>query len=78
MAKKFKNVKILWAREPYNYLQAKELGRHIITIPPTIIEKIEKFGKSYSQLTIETVGTFLIDMQILILEYNRIGCGGRI
>ena len=34
--KKFKNVEILWAsvREPYNYLQAKQLGCHIITIPP--------------------------------------------
>ena len=34
MAKKFKNVEILWAsvREPYNYTQAKQLGCHIITI----------------------------------------------
>ncbi len=63
MAKKFKNVKILWAsvREPYNYLQAKKLGCHIITIPPSIIEKIGKFGKSFNQLTIQTVKNFLID-----------------
>ena len=63
MAKKFKNVEILWAsvREPYNYLQAKQLGCHIITIPPSTIEKIEKFGKSFNQLTIETVKNFLID-----------------
>ena len=63
MAKKFKNVEILWAsvREPYNYTQAKQLGCHIITIPPNIIEKIAKFGKSYQQLTIETVKTFLVD-----------------
>ena len=63
LAKKFKNVEILWAsvREPYNYLQAKQLGCHIITIPPAVIEKIEKFGKSFSQLTIETVKAFLID-----------------
>ena len=62
-AKKFKNVEILWAsvREPYNYLQAKQLGCHIITIPPSIIEKIEKFGKSFDQLTKETVKAFLID-----------------
>ena len=47
-AKKFKNVEILWAsvREPYNYLQAKQLGCHIITVPPAMIEKIEKFGKT--------------------------------
>ncbi len=63
MAKKFKNVEILWAsvREPYNYTQAKQLGCHIITIPPSIIEKIQKFGKSYQNLTTETVKAFLID-----------------
>ena len=62
-SKKFKNVEILWAsvREPYNYIQAKNLGCHIITVPPSIIEKIQKFGKSFSKLTIETVKTFLID-----------------
>ena len=63
MAKKFKNVEILWAsvREPYNYLQAKQLGCHIITIPPTTIEKIENFGKTFDQLTKETVKAFLLD-----------------
>ena len=63
LAKKFKNVEILWAsvREPYNYLQAKQLGCHIITIPPSIIEKIQKFGKSFNQLTQETVKAFLVD-----------------
>ena len=63
MAKKFKNVEILWAsvREPYNYLQAKQLQCHIITIPPSIIEKIEQFGKTFEQLTKETVKTFLVD-----------------
>ena len=63
LAKKFMNVEILWAsvREPYNYLQAKQLGCHIITIPPSIIEKIQKFGKSFDQLTQETVKAFLVD-----------------
>ena len=65
MAKKFKNVEILWAsvREPYNFTQAKQLGCHIITIPPSTIEKIEKFGKSFKQLTNETVLGFLKDSQ---------------
>ena len=63
LTQKNKNVEILWAstREPYNYIQAKQLGCHIITVPPTIIEKIQKFGKSFDQLTVETVKTFLID-----------------
>ena len=63
LAKKFKNVEILWAstREPYNYLQAKKMNCHIITVPPSIIEKIEKFGKTFQKLTTDTVKTFLID-----------------
>ena len=63
LAKNYKNVEILWAsvREPYNYLQAKQVGCHIVTIPPSIIEKIENFGKSFDQLTRETVAAFLVD-----------------
>ena len=63
LAKKFKKVKILWAsvREPYNYLHARKIGCHIITVPPNIIEKIESFGKSYNKLTLETVKTFISD-----------------
>ena len=63
MAKSYKNVKILWAsvREPYNYIQACQIGCDIITVPPKIIEKIENFGKSYKQLTHETVAGFLKD-----------------
>jgi transaldolase len=63
LAKNYKNVEILWAsvREPYNYLQAKQLGCHIITVPPAIIEKIENFGKKFDILTKETVNAFLID-----------------
>ena len=62
-AKKFKNVEILWAstREPYNYLQSKQIGCHIITIPPNIINKIENFGSSFQELTIKTVKGFLSD-----------------
>ena len=63
LAKRYKNVEILWAsvREPYNYLQAKQLGCHIITVPPAIIEKIQNFGKKFSDLTLDTVKGFLID-----------------
>ena len=62
-SKKFKNVSILWAsvREPYNYIQAKQIGCHVITIPPSIIDKIEKFGKTFDELTKETVKNFLVD-----------------
>ena len=63
LSKNFQNVQILWAsvREPYNFTQAKQLGCDIITIPPNIIEKIENFGKSFNQLTHETVKAFYDD-----------------
>ena len=63
ISKSFKNVEILWAsvREPYNYLQSKQMGCHIITVPPKIIEKIENFGKTFKVLTKETVKGFLED-----------------
>jgi len=63
LSKKYNNIKILWAstREPYNFTQAKQMNCDIITMPEKIIEKIYKFGASFSSLTIKTVKTFLID-----------------
>ena len=62
-AKSYKNVEILWAstREAYNFTNAKQLGCHIITAPPSIIEKIINFGNSFSTLTTSTVKAFLLD-----------------
>ena len=63
LAKKMKKVEILWAstREAYNYLQAKNCGCSIITMPPAVIYKISKFGKTYQELTLDTVKKFLQD-----------------
>ena len=63
LTKKMKKVEILWAstREVYNYSQAKDCGCSIITMPPAIIEKISKFGKTYQELTLDTVRKFLKD-----------------
>ena len=63
LTKKLRNVKILWAstREAYNYLQAKNCGCSIITMPSAIVEKISRFGKTYQELTLNTVKKFLKD-----------------
>ena len=63
LTKKMKKVEILWAstREAYNYLQAKNYGCQIITMPPSIIQKISKFGKTHRELTLDTVKKFLKD-----------------
>jgi len=63
MTKSKQKVEILWAstREPYNYSQAKQIGCQIITMPPKVIEKVSNFGKSFDQLTKDTVRAFLKD-----------------
>ena len=63
LVKKNKKIEILWAstREAYNFIQAKKLGCNIITMPPKIINQITSFGKSFNQLTLETVKGFLDD-----------------
>ena len=63
LTKKYKNIEILWAstREAYNFLQAKNLGCEIITMPSQIIEKIENFGKDFNTLTLDTVKGFFQD-----------------
>ena len=63
LTKKYNKIQILWAstREPYNFIQAKQIGCNIITMPTKIIEKVSKFGKSFQSLTIDTVKKFLID-----------------
>ena len=65
LTKKYKNIEILWAstREAYNFLQAKDLECEIITMPPKIIEKIKKFGKSFNSLTLDKVKSFLLDSE---------------
>jgi len=63
LSKNYKNVSILWAstREAYNFTQARQLKCDIITIPPSLIEKIEIFGNTFDQLTKQTVNGFLAD-----------------
>ena len=63
LTKKLRNIEILWAstREAYNYTEANSYGCSIITAPASIIEKISKFGKSYQELTLDTVKKFLKD-----------------
>jgi len=63
LTKRNKKIEILWAstREAYNYIQAKQLNCHIITMPPKTINQISSFGKSAKTMTLETVKGFLED-----------------
>ena len=63
LVKKCKKIEILWAstREAYNFIQARQLNCHIITMPPKVINQISSFGKSAQKMTLETVKGFLED-----------------
>jgi len=63
LSKKFKNVEILWAstREVLNIFQAEKLGCQIITVPNSILSKLNYLGYSHSKLQIDTVKQFYND-----------------
>jgi len=66
LCKKYKNVEILWAsvREPYNIIQAEKCSCHIITVPPSILKKINLFNKNLNSYSIETVKSFYEDAKL--------------
>ena len=57
------NLQLLWAstRELWNIFQAHEIGCHIITVPPSILEKLKNLHKNLEDLSQETVRTFYKD-----------------
>ena len=63
LTKKTKNIEILWAstREAYNFIQARQLKCHIITMPPKVINQVNSFGRSSQLMTLDTVRGFLKD-----------------
>lgn len=56
-------IKFLWAspREVYNYVQAQEIGCHIITMTPDLIKKLSGLGKNLTQFSLDTVNMFYND-----------------
>lgn len=56
-------IEFLWAstREPFNYVQAERSGCDIITMPPSIIKKMDTFGKNLEKYSLETVKMFYDD-----------------
>ena len=63
MVREFKNAEVLWAstREVYNIIQAEEAGCHIITMPYSLIKKMDAFGKDLNEYSRETAETFFQD-----------------
>ena len=63
LSKNFKNIKILWAsvREPFNLIQAQNIGCHIITVPKETFKKTKNFNKNLFKYSKETVKMFYDD-----------------
>tara|TARA_B100001113_G_C21046756_1_gene594869 strand:+ start:394 stop:1104 length:711 start_codon:yes stop_codon:yes gene_type:complete len=61
--KDFKNTEILWAspREIFNLFQAINCGCHIITLPNSLLNKLELQSKDLTEYSLETVKMFYED-----------------
>jgi transaldolase len=63
-ARRTPNVEIIWAstREPFNVVEADDLGCHIITAPADILKKLTALGsKSAAELSVDAVKAFRSD-----------------
>ena len=60
-----KNCKILWAgcREVYTINSAIKANCHIITVPDTIIDKLQLLNKNLTEYSIERIKIFKQDAQ---------------
>lgn len=57
------SISLLWAspREPLNFIHAVASGSDIITMTPTLIQKVAAFGKDLEVFSLETVQMFTRD-----------------
>lgn len=58
-----RNTELLWAstREAYNIVEANDIGCDIITVSPSILNKLDIFDKDLSIYSLETVKMFYED-----------------
>ncbi len=54
------NVQVLWAspREILNVVHAEAAGCHIITLTPSLLKKLDLFGRSLEEFSLDTVRMF--------------------
>lgn len=56
-------AEVIWAspRESYNIIQADQIGCHVITVTPALLEKAPSFGKDLNAFSLDTVKMFYND-----------------
>ena len=59
----YPNIQLIWAspREVLNVIQANQIGCHIITATPELINKLDLLGKNLDEYSLETVKMFRSD-----------------
>ncbi|KAF0363637.1 transaldolase [Pediococcus acidilactici] len=63
--KEHPEAKLLWAstREVYNVVEADKFGLDVITVPPTLLEKLNNKAKTDLEISIDTVKGFEKDIK---------------
>jgi transaldolase len=66
-------AELLWAspRELFNVFQANDVGCHIITMPPDILQKLTLVGKNLTEYSLETVRMFHRDARAAAYHIER-------
>ncbi|HMO49985.1 MAG TPA: transaldolase [Kiritimatiellia bacterium] len=56
-------AELIWAspRESFNIIQADQIGCHIITVTPALLDKAPSFGKNLDEFSLDTVKMFYND-----------------
>lgn len=65
MIEGYPNLEMLWAstREVWNIFEANQVGCQIITVPNSILNKLELVGRDLDEFSLETVKMFYDDAQ---------------
>ena len=66
---KLNNIEIIWAgcQTNFNIVQAKLAGSHIITVPDSIMIKMDRINKDLNLLAMNRVDRFILDAKNLII-----------
>jgi transaldolase len=61
----FPNIQLIWAspRELLNVFQADEIGCHVITVTPDVLNKLRLVGRDLNDYSLDTVKMFFTDAQ---------------
>jgi len=74
----YPNLELIWAspREILNVVQAVDIGCHVITVTPALLDKLTWLGRDHAEVSLETVRMFHRDAQLSGYSLRRAGLAG--